>query len=158
MRKAAVPSMLAAEHEALMPTGEDSRLARKSGRVLAGQLGRPAKLRLVHDDGESEIVVLPDSAMRLFVDMLGHMARGDAVMLVALNAELTTQRAADLLNVSRPFLVRLLEQGEIPYHMVGTHRRVRASDLMAYKERIDKQRMAALDELAKEAQELGMGY
>jgi excisionase family DNA binding protein len=148
----------AAEHEPLVPTGEDIRLARQSGRVLAAQLGRPTKLRLVNDDQEGEVVVLPDSAMRLFVDMLGHMARGDAVMLVSVNAEITTQRAADLLNVSRPFLVRLLEQGEIPYHMVGTHRRVRAADLMAYKERIDRQRMTALDELAKEAQELGMGY
>jgi excisionase family DNA binding protein len=148
----------AAEHEPLVPTGEDIRLARQSGRVLAAQLGRPTKLRLVNDDQEGEVVVLPDSAMRLFVDMLGHMARGDAVMLVSVNADITTQRAADLLNVSRPFLVRLLEQGEIPYHMVGTHRRVRAADLMAYKERIDRQRMTALDELAKEAQELGMGY
>jgi excisionase family DNA binding protein len=148
----------AAEHEPLVPTGEDIRLARQSGRVLAAQLGRPTKLRLVNDDQEGEVVVLPDSAMRLFVDMLGHMARGDAVMLVSVNAEITTQRAADLLNVSRPFLVRLLEQGEIPYHMVGTHRRVRAADLIAYKERIDRQRMTALDELAKEAQELGMGY
>jgi excisionase family DNA binding protein len=151
-------STLAAEHEPLVPTGEDIRLARQSGRVLAAQLGRPTKLRLVNDDQEGEVVVLPDSAMRLFVDMLGHMARGDAVMLVSVNADITTQRAADLLNVSRPFLVRLLEQGEIPYHMVGTHRRVRAADLMAYKERIDRQRMTALDELAKEAQELGMGY
>ena len=153
-----MPSMSVTEHEPLMPTGEDIRLAKQSGRVLAAQLGKPTRLRLVNDDQESEVIVLPDSAMRLFVDMLGHMARGDAVMLVALTAELTTQRAADLLNVSRPFLVRLLEQGEIPYHMVGTHRRVRASDLMAYKERIDKQRMTVLDELAKEAQELGMGY
>jgi excisionase family DNA binding protein len=147
-----------AEHEPLMPTGEDIRLAKQSGRVLAAHLGKPTKLRLVEDDRESEVVVLPNSAMRLFVDMLGHMARGDAVMLVSVNAELTTQRAADLLNVSRPFLIRLLENGEIPHHMVGTHRRVRASDLMAYKESIDKQRMAALDELAKEAQDLGMGY
>jgi excisionase family DNA binding protein len=141
-----------------MPTSEDIRLAKQSGRVLAAQLGKPTSLRLVKDGQDSEVVVLPNSALRLFVDMLGHMARGDAVMLVSVNAELTTQRAADLLNVSRPFLIRLLERNEIPYHMVGTHRRVRASDLMAYKERIDKQRMTILDELAKEAQELGMGY
>jgi excisionase family DNA binding protein len=153
-----MPSVSVAEHEPLMPTSEDIRLAKQSGRVLAAQLGKPTRLRLVKDGRDSEVVVLPNSAMRLFVDMLGHMARGDAVMLVPVNAELTTQRAADLLNVSRPFLIRLLEKGEIPHHMVGTHRRVRASDLMAYKERIDKQRMAILDELAREAQELGMGY
>lgn len=152
-------SVSIAKRESLMPSNEDVRLAKESGRVLAAQLGgKPTRLRLVEDDGDSEVVVLPNSAMRLFVDMLGHMARGDAVMAVSINAELTTQRAADLLNVSRPFLIRLLEGNEIPHHMVGTHRRVRASDLMAYKERIDKQRMAILDELAKEAQELGLGY
>jgi excisionase family DNA binding protein len=156
-----MPSVSVAKREPLVPTEEESRLAKRSGRVLATQLGKPegsTKLRVVESNGESEIVVLPNSALRLFVDMLGHMARGDAVMLVPVNAELTTQQAADLLNVSRPFLIQLLEKGEIPFHVVGTHRRVRASDLMRYKARIDKQRMAALDELAKEAQELGMGY
>jgi excisionase family DNA binding protein len=155
-----MPSDSAARRDPFVPSEEEVRLAKESSRILATRI-RPegsAKLRLVDDDRESEIVVLPNSAMRLFVDMLGHMARGDAVMLVPVNAELTTQRAADLLNVSRPFLIQLLEKGEIPHHMVGTHRRVRASDLMRYKARIDKQRMAILDELAKEAQELGMGY
>ena len=150
------------KHEPLMPSSEDIQLAKRSGRVLATQLGkpdgRPTKLRLVSESGDNEVVALPNSAMRLFVDMLGHMARGDAVMLVSVNAELTTQRAADLLNVSRPFLIKLLENNEIAYHMVGTHRRIRASDLMAYKECIDNKRTAILDQLTKEAQELGMGY
>lgn len=145
----------------LFPTPEDADLAKRSGRVLAAQLAKPdgpTKVRLVRADGEGEVVALPNSAMRLFVDLLGHMARGDAVRLVAIDSELTTQQAADLLNVSRPFLVNLLETGDIPFRKVGTHRRVRACDVINYKKRIDERRRVNLDELAREAQELGMGY
>jgi excisionase family DNA binding protein len=144
-----------------VPTPEDSRLAKESGRVLASKLAefpRRTKVKLLDENGESEVVALPNSAMRLFVDLLGHMGRGDAVRLVAVNAELTTQEAADLLNVSRPFLIGLLQNAEIPYRMVGTHRRVRACDVIAYKQRIDESRRADLAELAREAQELDLGY
>jgi excisionase family DNA binding protein len=139
---------------------EDAALARETSRTLAGYLHPGARLRLkvMCDDREAETIILPDQALRLLLDVLSNMADGNSVTLVPVDAELTSQQAAELLNVSRPFLVRLLENGQIPYHKVGKHRRVRLKDVMAYKHRIDKKRDEVLDELVAEAQELGLGY
>jgi excisionase family DNA binding protein len=80
------------------------------------------------------------------------------VKVVPVQAELTTQEAADILNVSRPYLIELLEKGTIPYHKVGAHRRVPARELLAYKEEIKQLRLTALEELSALDQELGLGY
>ncbi|MGC8904442.1 helix-turn-helix domain-containing protein [Thermus sp.] len=106
---------------------------------------------------EASLVLTPELA-RLFRELLEALLRGEAVRVVPLEAELTTGQAAELLGVSRPYLVRLLEEGKIPHHKVGTHRRVRAKDLLAYLEASRKRGRELLDELIGEAQELGLGY
>jgi excisionase family DNA binding protein len=143
------------------PTEDDSKLAQESSRVLAAHLAARRRLRVqvVPEKGQpGEAVAVPESALRLLTDILTEMAAGNAVTLIPVHAELTTQQAADLLNVSRPFLVGLLEAGKIPHRKVGTHRRVLFSDLMAYKKKVEAESLQALEELAAQAQELDMGY
>jgi len=103
-------------------------------------------------------LVLPTSALRLLVDILGELALGNAVKVVPVHAELTSQEAADLLNVSRPHLVKMLEEGAIPFTKTGRHRRIRFSDLMAFKQQRDAESHEAMEALVRQAQELGMGY
>jgi excisionase family DNA binding protein len=146
--------------ETVTPTEEESRQAQESIRRLAPLLRRRSGLRLqvVEDDRPGETLAVPSSALRMLADILVEMAQGNSVTLIPVHTEMTTQQAADFLHVSRPFLIGLLENGEIPFRKVGTHRRVQFRDLLAYKRRGDEARHAALDELAAQAQELGMGY
>ena len=101
---------------------------------------------------------LPSSALRLLKEILSEMAEGKTLTLLPNQAELTTQEAADYLQVSRPFLVKLLDAGEIAHHLVGSHRRIRIDDLVEYQVRMKRRRGEALDELTAEAQRLNLGY
>ncbi|MGC9452663.1 MAG: excisionase family DNA-binding protein [Oceanipulchritudo sp.] len=145
--------------DTFLPSEHDRTLARESGRNLARLVGRDRDITVrVLAEGSPEEVVLPASAIRFLVGLLTEMARGNAVTLMPIDAELTTQQAADLLNVSRPFLVQLVDSGEIPARKVGTHRRILFRDVMAYKHKTDAARNNALDELAAQSQKLDMGY
>jgi excisionase family DNA binding protein len=101
-------------------------------------------------------LILPRQALALLRDLLSEMAQGNAVTIVPTHAELTTQEAANILNVSRPYLIKLLEEGEIAHHKVNKHRRIRFDDLMAYKRQQALQSSQALNELAQQTQKLSM--
>jgi excisionase family DNA binding protein len=141
----------------MLPSEAEAALAKETCRVLASRLGDGDLMRLRIMDGPSpQTVKLPAAAARLLVRILEEMARGNAVTLIPVRAELTTQEAADMLNISRPSLIQLLDAGKIDYRRVGTHRRVRLEALMRYKRETDAGRRAALAELAAYDQELGI--
>jgi excisionase family DNA binding protein len=154
--------MNASDHpQQMLPTQEDIALARESSRALSSMLKSRTKVQQIDlrdSKGSVKTLSVPTAAMRLLLNALTEIGQGNAVSVTSIHAELTTQEAADTLNVSRPYLVQLLEKGEIPFHKIGTHRRVRHQDVIAYKNRIDADRRKTLDELAAQAQELDMGY
>jgi len=139
-----------------LPTPEDTELALQASRMLSALRNADRALRVQLDDGST--LTLPRAATRLLQHLLTEMGQGNAVTLIPVHAELTTQEAADYLNVSRPFLIRLLTEARIPFRKVGTHRRVKFSDLAAYNKRAEEERAAAMEELAAQSQALGMGY
>ena len=145
------------------PSEHDVDLAKIGAPVISQILGRHRQEqsfdeRIEFKDENGEQIILPASALELLKNILVQMAQGNALTLMPIHAELTTQQAADILNVSRPYLVKLLETGDIPFVKKGTHRRVLFKDIQTYKTHIDQQRLNALDELTTQAQELDMGY
>lgn len=142
------------------PSDADVRLARESSQRLRRvvRANRPLRFTAVNGktDGKDETVEIPASAADLLLRLLNQMAQGNAVTLIPIHAELTTQQAADILGVSRPFVVKEIEEQRLPARKVGTRRRVMFGDLMSYKQRSDESRRQALDRLAALDEELGL--
>ncbi len=144
-----------------IPTRHEQKLAKESleamERVLRKHRSENQPVEIEISDEKTHIKV-PSSAFRFLNTIVQLMAEGKAITIIPSDTEVSTQQAAELLNVSRPHVVKLLEKGEIPYHKVGTHRRIRLKDLEQYREKITKERRKHLSDLAKQAQELDMGY
>lgn len=113
------------------------------------------KLRIQESD---EVVSIPLKALKLLKAIISNMAQGKSIALMATDAEITTQQAAEILNVSRPHIIKLLEKGEIPFKKTGSHRRILLQDILEYESKFKIKRRKKLDALAKEAQTLNLGY
>lgn len=142
-----------------LPAEREVRAAVEGQRTLAAFLSAKTdtqQIQIVGEDQSTHVIELPTMALRLLADILSELATGNAVKVVPVHAELTTQEAADLLNVSRPHLVKLLDEGVIEHHKTGKHRRIRFANLMAYKARREEERRKALEELADLGQQMGI--
>jgi excisionase family DNA binding protein len=142
----------------IRPSEQDMRLARRSSSELSRLKQRHGWKVTVSAGPDEAEVPIPEIAFRMLEAILDELAQGHAVALSLVDQEVSTQKAADLLNVSRPYLIKLLESGKIPFRKVGTHRRIRLADLLEYKARMDAEAEHAYAELVQQAQELGMGY
>ena len=141
-----------------LPTVQEAEEAKITSRALS-KYAQSERLHLkIASNNESEDLILPGYAINLLLAMLTEMSKGNAITVMPIHAELSTQETAELLNVSRPYIVDLLEQGKIPFRKVGSHRRILVNDVFDYKQRIDEARFKALDDLAAQAQDLGIGY
>jgi excisionase family DNA binding protein len=143
----------------IRPGDADAQLASRAARRIRDYLTTHPGADPVRIQGElagDDALVVPRSAAVMLAQILAMLANGQGVQIMPDAAELTTQQAADFLNVSRPYLIKLLEAGEIPFHMVGTHRRIRFQDLREYGRNDDLARRRAADELTRLSQELGL--
>lgn len=131
-------------------------LLRQLAPLLSAQ-AETLRMRLHSEAEDSQIIEVPAFALRLFGELLCELALGNAVKVVPIHAELTSQEGADLLKMSRPHLVKLLDEGGIPHTKRGTHRRVRLADLVAYERKRIAASLEAIEALAAQSQELGLG-
>lgn len=138
----------------IVPSESDSELAAIASRALVR--AKDQSVRVTLDDGKE--LTLPKSMTELLVRILTELSNGNMVNIMPVHAELTTQEAANHLNVSRPFLIKLLETGKLHFHKVGSHRRVKYEDLKAFMAAHEVVREAAMREMAREAQEMNLGY
>lgn len=145
----------------MLPSHEEAALAKLSSRELAAYLETQAatqKVAITSNDGKAHQIDIPMTALRLLVEILTELGEGNTVKLIPVHAEMTTQEAADLMSMSRPTFIKLLDEGKIPYHRVGNRRKVKYTEVVTYKRKLDAKRLQALEELSRLDQELGLGY
>jgi excisionase family DNA binding protein len=143
------------------PSAEEVALAKLSSQALSAVMetsGEVQQFNVVGRDGENHPLTLPASAVKLMIELLTQLGQGNSVNITPIHAELTTQEAADILNMSRPTLIKLLDAGDIPHSRKGNRRKVAFVDVMTFKQDMDKKRLASLDELTALDQELELGY
>lgn len=141
----------------VIPNEKEIELATESSRSLAGIDTNKMHTFEIQVDGK-KMIRIPASVFKMLFTILTQMAAGNAVTIIPIHAELTTQEAANLLNVSRPYLISLLEEGKLPYRKVGTRRKILFEDLMNYRKKDDTERLKILNKLTEDAQDLDMGY
>lgn len=137
---------------------QEAALAKTLGQDIAGFVNGDATLNIAitRSSGERLEGAIPTFALRLLAQILSDMSQGKPVTLIPNHAELTTHQAAAILHVSRPFVIKLLDQGAIPHRKVGRHRRVRYDDLRAYIDKETEARKKVLQELIAYDEELGI--
>lgn len=143
--------------ETFVPSQEDTEKAKAFSRMLARDHAPESRVTLQRESDE-EAIEIPHTVFNVLMKVLAIMSEGKAFALIPMDEELTTQQAADFLNVSRPYLNKIIDLGEISHRKVGRNRRIKFSDLLEYKQQQETKSKAALQDLADEAQELNMGY
>lgn len=147
--------------EAKLPSAEEAAIAKASSQELSAFIATKHEtlpLSITDSEGVKHDVEMPVTALKLLVNVLTELGDGNTVKLIPIHAELTTQEGADMLNISRPTFIKLLDEEKIPYHHTGNRRKVKFVDVKTYQERLEAQRRATLDELSALDQELGLGY
>jgi len=144
-----------------IPSQEEAALAKLCSQELAGVLatnGDEQNFSFTDKSGKIHDIVLPKPALNLFIEVLTQLGEGNIVQITPIHAELTTQQAADMLNMSRPSLIKLLDEEVIPFSRTGNRRKVAYSDVMNYKESLLEKRLSSLEELSALDREVDMGY
>ena len=141
-------------------TERELEMARVAQRCIMEALdhSRAVAITLTTDNGEHPAVEVPPAALKLIGQLLGAMSEGRSITLMPANREFTTVEAAHFLNVSRPFVIKEIEEGRLQHRMVGTHRRVAFDDLVAYANKMREKQRGALERMADNAHELGLDY
>lgn len=147
-------------NEAISPTDQDTEIARASSEALAPLLQEhgtsDAHIRICTEGKQGAEITLPYAALRILFSALQEMAKGHTVTLIPVDTELTTNQAAELMRISRPSLIKMLDEKKLPYRKVGAHRRVRYDDVLFYLETERARRKKVMEELVAETERLGL--